>query len=101
MNNTPSNTDPHRAAFKTLGAPDYAAQETMHHLLSPRLHSSSFTVMPVSLNGSHRVQINLSANKGQLCCSNILHDIYANRAHYDSPDIDRAKLNFVQFATQF
>ena len=68
MNNTPSNTDPHRATFKTLSEPDYAAQETMHHLLSPRLHSSSFTVMPVSLNGFHRVQINLSANEGLELC---------------------------------
>ena len=43
--------------MKTLGEQDYAAQETMHHLLSLKLHSSSFTVIPVSLNGSRRVQI--------------------------------------------
>ena len=71
----------------------------MHHLLSLKLHSSSFTVIPVSLNGSRRVQI--SADERQLCCSNSLLDVYANRAHYDSPGINTAKLNFVQFATQF
>lgn len=57
INNAPSNSNPHRAfkkiVMKTLGERDYAAQETMHHLLSLKLHSSSFTVIPVSLNGSH------------------------------------------------
>ena len=85
--------------MKTLGERDYAAQETMHHLLSLKLHSSSFTVIQVSLNGSRRVQI--SADERQLCCSNSLLDVYANRAQYDSPGINTAKLNFVQFATQF
>ena len=79
--------------MKTLGERDYAAQETMHHLLSLKLHSSSFTVIQVSLNGSRRVQI--SADERQLCCSNSLLDVYANRAQYDSPGINTAKLNFV------
>ena len=49
MQNVDSNTDPHRAikkvVMKSLGERDYAAQETMHHLLSLKLHSSSFKVM--------------------------------------------------------
>jgi len=45
--------------MKTLGERDYAAQETMHHLLSLKLHSSSFNVIPVSLNGSRRVRTNV------------------------------------------
>lgn len=98
MNNTPSNTDPHRAikkiTMKTLSEQNYAAQETMHHLPSLRLHHSSFAVMPVSLNGSRRVQINSSANEGKLCCSNSPLDIYANRAQYDSPDINTAQLRY-------
>lgn len=88
--------------MKTIGERDYAAQETMHHLLSLKFHSSSFTVIPVTLNGSRRVQI--SADERQLCCSNSLLDVYANRAQYailDSPGINIAKLNFIQFATQF
>ena len=36
----------------TLGERGYAAQETMHHLMSLKLHSLSFKVIPVSLNGS-------------------------------------------------
>ena len=60
MQNVDSNTDPRRAikkvVMKSLGERDYAAQETMHHLLSLKLHSSSFKVMPISLNGSRRVR---------------------------------------------
>jgi len=66
--------------MKTLGERDYAAQETMHHLLSLKLHSSSLTVIPVSLNGSHRFQI--SVEETQLRFSNFLLDVYANRAQY-------------------
>lgn len=84
LNNAPSNSNPHRAikqiVMKTLGERDYAAQETMHHLLSLKLHSSSLTVIPVSLNGSHRFQI--SVEERQLRCSNSLLDVYANRAQY-------------------
>ena len=62
VQNTNNASDPHRAikkvVMKTLGERDYAAQETMHHLLSLKLHSSSFNVIPVSLNGSRRVQTN-------------------------------------------
>ena len=105
VNNAPSNSDPHRSLkkiiMKTLGGRDYAAQETMHHLLSLPLHTSSFNVIPVSLNGSRRVQISSSTEDGQLCCSNSLLDVYANRAQYETPGIDTAKLNFVHFATQF
>jgi len=72
VNNAPSNSNPHgvfqKIVMKTLGEQDYAAQETMHHLLSLKLHSSRFTVIPVSLNESRRVQI--SADERQLCCSN-------------------------------
>ena len=59
VQNDDSNTDPRRVikkvVMKSLGERDYAAQETMHHLLSLKLHRSSFKVMSVSLNGSRRV----------------------------------------------
>ena len=70
----------------------------MHHLLSLKLHSSSFTVIPVSLNGSRR--INLSSADGEVCSNNSLLDVYANHTQYSSAN-DTNKLNFVQFATQF
>lgn len=49
-------SNPHKAikkvVMKSLGERAYASQETMHHLLSMKMHSSSFNVIPVSLNGS-------------------------------------------------
>ena len=53
--------------MKTLGERDYAAQETMHHLLLLKLHSSSFKVIPVRLNGSRRVRKNGSIEDGDSC----------------------------------
>lgn len=104
MNKTQTNSDPHKAVkkliMKTLCERDYAGQETMHHLLLPKLNSSSFNVVPISLNGPRRIHINSSTEEGQVSSSNSLLDVYANRAQYDSP-IDTANLNFVLFATQF
>ncbi len=81
VQNVDSNTDPHRAikkvVMKSLGERDYAAQETMHHLLSLKLHSSSSKVMPVSLNGSRRVRN--TAEEGESCTDYSLLDVYANR----------------------
>ena len=39
--------------------------------------------------------VQIAADERQLCCSNSLLDVYANRAQYDSPGINTAKLNFV------
>jgi hypothetical protein len=78
VQNVGNNTDPHiaikKVVMKTLGERDYAAQETMHHLLSIKLHSSSFTVIPVSLNGSRRVHDNASIGHGDSCTDNSLFD---------------------------
>ena len=101
VQNANSTSDPHKAikklAMKTLGERDYAAQETMHHLISLKLHSSPFTVIPVSLNGSRRVQTYLSQDS-DTCTSNSLLD--ANREQYDNSSHVISK-NFVQFATTF
>ena len=106
INNSSNTSHPHRAikklVMKTLGERDYAAQETMHHLLSLKLHSSSFHVIPVSLNGSRRVRTTCSSsiNNQEACSNSSFLDIYANRQHYDSsPDI--TMLNFVQFVKKF
>ena len=85
--------------MKTVGERDFAAQETMHHLQSLKLHSSSFNVIPVSLNGSRKVSNNISLEDDSICTTNSLPDHYANRDQYDnSPDI--MNLNFLQFATK-
>ena len=83
-------SNPHKAirkvVMKCLGERDYAAQETMHHLLSLKLHSSSFNVIPISLNGSCEVNTNryLSNNGDDNCTNNSLLDVYANRHKYDN-----------------
>ncbi|CAB3979507.1 ATP-dependent DNA helicase PIF1 [Paramuricea clavata] len=104
VQNVDSNTNPHRVikkiVMKSLGERDYAAQETMHHLLSLKLHSSSFKVMPVSLNGSRRVRDSVSIDEGESCTDYSLLDVYANREQYDSSQ-NIINMNFVQFATTY
>ncbi|KAJ7351752.1 hypothetical protein OS493_035694 [Desmophyllum pertusum] len=82
------NGDSHKAikkvVMKTIGERDYAAQETMHHLLSLKLHRSSFNVIPVSLNGSRKICHNTSIENDGICTSNSLLDYYASREQYDS-----------------
>ena len=85
--------------MKTLGERDYAAQETMHNLLSLKLHSSSFHIIPISLNGSRRVHINPEDND-DICTDSSLLDVYANREQYSNSS-DVISMNFVEFATTF
>ena len=104
VQNVDSSTDPRRAikkvVMKSLGERDYAAQETMHHLLSLKLHSSTFKVVPVSLNGSRRVRDTASIEDGESCTDYSLLDVYAKRHEYDSSDNVKI-MNFVQFATTY
>jgi hypothetical protein len=105
VRNVDVNSDPHKAikkvVMKTLGERDYSAQEVMHHLFSLKLHSSSFNVVPVSLNGSRRVHTNHSVDNGNISCtSNSPLDVYANRQDYDSSP-ETMNLNFVQFTTKY
>ena len=73
--------------MKSLGQRDYSAQETMHHLMSPKLVSSSFNVVPISLNGSRR--INGKMTEGKPVTNDSLLDTYAKREIYSQtiPDI--------------
>jgi hypothetical protein len=104
VQNLDNNSNPHKAikkeGMKTLGERDYAAQETMHHLLSLKLHSSSFKVIPVSLNGSRRVRNNSCIEDCDSCTDNSLLDVYANRQQYDNSQ-GIMNMNFVQFATTY
>ena len=104
IQNTNTASNPHKAikkiVMKTLGERDYAAQETMHLLLSLKLHSSSFKVIPISLNRSRSVRTKLSDDDGAVCTTNSLLDDYANREQYDNSQ-QVMDLNFVQFATTY
>jgi len=43
--------------IKSVGERDFSIQEIMHYLLSLKLHSSTFTVISTSLEGSRKVTI--------------------------------------------
>ena len=104
VKNIESNTQPSKVikkvVMKSLGERDYAAQETMHHLLSLKLHRSSFKVIPVSLNGSRRVRETMCIEEGESCTDHSLLDVYANCHQYDSSSIV-TNMNFVQFDTTY
>ena len=71
----------------------------MQHLLSFKLHSSSFNVMLDSLNGSRKVRINGSESDiDTSCTSNSMLDVYPNRQQYDESQ-HVLNMNFVQSYT--
>ena len=59
---------------------DFSSQDTMHHLLSLKLVSSSFTVMPISLNGSCKIKSN--SVDGDLATNDSLLNVYAKDTKY-------------------
>eukprot|EP00794_Sanderia_malayensis_P018458 gene18459-20309_t len=88
----------------SLGERDFSAQETMHLLLSLKLHSSSFNVVPVSLTGSRKLRnqfhFNISNDNVDISTENSLLDAYSNRQHYDnSPEF--LNMNLAQFAAKY
>ena len=46
-----------KVAIKLPGERDFSAQEIMHHIMSLKLVSSSFHVVNLSLDGSHKISI--------------------------------------------
>ena len=66
------------------------------HLLSLKRFCTTFTVLPVSLNGSQRIKSNV-ANASLPCTDGSLLDIYAKRGKFqhDFPDVHN--LNFAEF----
>ena len=72
----------------------------MHHLFSLKLHSSSFTVIPVSPTGSRRLRINSEDQENDICTDNSLLDADANRDQYDNSS-EVLNMNFHEFATKF
>ena len=86
--------------MKSLGERDLSAQETMHHLLSLKLHSTTFHVKSFSLNGSRRLQKSGDA-KNKNCTNDSFLDIYANRKIFSNKFPDIMKTNFLEFATKY
>ena len=101
-----------KVIMKSLGQRDFSAQETMHHLMSLKLVSSSFNVVPISLNqesiktlyslglnGSRR--INTNSFDGALVTNESLLDVYANREKYAQTDPNNySHVKFCNFCLQ-
>ena len=95
-----------KIAMKALCERDFSAQETMHLLMSLKLHSCSFKVIPVSLTGSRKVRkppncdSNFENEGVDVSTENSLLDAYAHRENYDdSPEFDN--MNLAQFANKY
>ena len=88
-----------KVIMKSLGQRDFSAQETMHHRMSLKLVSSSFNVIPVSLNGSRKIKTN-SAD-GDLITNDLLLDVYATREKYAEHIPNIMTINFITFATKY
>ena len=71
----------------------------MHHLMSLKLVSSSFNVVPISLNGSRRIKT--ITNDGDTVTNDSLLDTYAKREKYIQTIPDIMALNFIHFATKY
>ena len=88
-----------KVIMKSLGQRDFSAQETMHHLLSLKLVSSSFNMIPISLNGSRKIKTN--SVDGDLATNDSLLDVYATRTKYSEAISNIMTLNFITFATKY
>lgn len=70
----------------------------MHHL-SLKLVSSSFNVVSISLDGSHKIKTNSA--EGNVGTNDSLLDVHAKRAMYVESIPDIMTLNFLNFATKY
>ena len=71
----------------------------MHHVMSLKLVSSSFNVVPISLNGSRRIKT--YTPHGDNVTNDSLLDTYAKREKYASTIPDLMAFNFIDFATKY
>ena len=69
-------------------------------LLSLKLYSTTFTVLPVSLNGSRRIKSNV-ADTSLPCTTDSLLDIYANRGKFQNDFPDVHNRNLADFVAKF
>ena len=86
--------------MKCLEDRDFSAQETMHHLLSLKLHSTTFHVKSFSLNGSRRLQTSAHNSNGT-CTKDSFLDVYAKRSTFKDSFPEILNTNFAQFATLY
>ena len=82
--------------MKSLSQSDHSAQEVTHHLLSLKLVSCSFNVMPINLNGSRREK----AKRGDadIATHDSILDSYSKRQKYVKEVPEIMEMNFINFA---
>jgi len=85
--------------IRSVGERDFSIQEIMHHLLSLKLHRSSFNVISVSLEGTRKVNFTTSGIDSEPSYK----DNYAARASLKNPTLKTSVLdiNFVTFVSQY
>ena len=88
-----------KLVMKTLGEHDFSAQETMHNLLSLKLVSSTFKVIPINLDGSRKIRKFISNEEDEVTYWSLL-DYYANRHSFSATD-DNLAMNFDQFTITY
>ena len=86
--------------MKSLGERDFSAQETLHHLLSIKLCSSTFKVFTVNLNGSHRIKITQQPEAESVTDDSLV-DIYAEREKFLQTHPFIMETNFLQFISRY
>ena len=104
VNNLKTSTDPlkvmKKIMIKSLGERDFSSQETMHLLLSLKLHSSSFQVLPVNLDGSRSVKKQIKDSNSS-CTNDSILDKYAKRAIFQNDLPLIMNISFTQFVTLY
>ena len=83
--------------IKAVGERDFSVQEMMHYILSLKLISSSFQVVNVSVDGSHKIDI----TDENITTEASIVDNYANRENLESCGRTILESNFVQFVSHY
>ena len=86
--------------IKSLGERDFSSQETMPLLLSLKLHSSSFQVLPVNLDGFRSVKRHFKDSNSS-CTNDSVLDKYAKRAIFQNDLPLIMNISFTQFVTLY
>ncbi|XP_066910626.1 uncharacterized protein [Clytia hemisphaerica] len=79
-----------------VGQRDMSIQEVCHQILQLKLYSSSFEVLPISLNGSRKVEL----DEGELVYKPSHLDYYAKRNELQT-SYDILGLNFIEFHSKY
>ena len=89
-----------KVMMKCLGERDFSAQETLHHLLSIKLHSSTYKVFYINLNGSRRLKLQPDSDSESVTDDSLI-DTYAQREKFLETHPSIMNLNLITFVTKY